>query len=31
LNESDHRRLVASAMGELPESPTANGGGSRNA
>jgi F-type H+-transporting ATPase subunit b len=31
LNQDDHRRLVASAMGELPASPTANGAGSRNA
>ena len=31
LNESDHRRLIASAMGELPASPAVNGAGSRNA
>jgi F-type H+-transporting ATPase subunit b len=31
LNQDDHRRLVASAMGELPASPTANGAGSRHA
>ena len=30
LNESDHRRLVEMAMGELPASPAANGSGSRN-
>jgi len=31
LNESDHRRLIETAMGELPASPAANGSGSRNA
>ncbi len=29
LNESDHRRLIETAMGELPASPAANGAGSR--
>ncbi len=31
LDDSDHRRLVETAMSELPASPTANGSGSLNA
>ncbi len=31
LNESDHRRLIETALVELPASPAANGSGSRNA